>query len=208
MLRDRVFLSFHWHVWCLQEERQRLVSSSRFPKSGSWLVSCLLLCPIYIPWAGLAFLIVLSAVCSQSGKSQEKDLMVPVPRGCREWSCAARGELGSLLLQFLPTTPTVASGPTFLILLIPALASLIPFWVPFKPHCNPDLGSVWSAGTSQAVDRSHSPWHRCGLRDTRTAIPPDGHQDGPKGCGEQQEGEEHWESSGESSQGSREACMH
>lgn len=89
----------------------------------------------------------LCRVQPKNGKSQEKDVVVPVPRGCREGSSAATSQPGALLLHFLPTPPsTVASRPTFLILLVPALISLIPCWVPFKAHCNPDIGSVLSTG--------------------------------------------------------------
>lgn len=153
-------------------------------------------------------------VQAKGGKSQKKDLMVPVPRGCRDGSSAVTRELGALLLHSLPTPPSTDASPSFLILLVPAHISLIPGWMPFKPHCDPDIGSMWSA---RLWDRSCSPGHCCGLRDT---SPPeehqDGHQDGPKGCGhlqlvgcgKQQEGEGHLGILGEPSQGSKEACMH
>lgn len=120
MLKDRVFLSFHWHVWCLQEERQQLLSLLHFPKSSSCLVSWLLLCPISIPFSAVVCWGCIShcALCwvqPERGKSQKKDL--ELPQGCGEGSSAATSELGALLLHLLPTPPSrVAPHPTFLIL--------------------------------------------------------------------------------------------
>lgn len=150
-------------------------------------------------------------VHAKGGKSQKKDLMVPVPRGCRDGSSAVTRELVALLLHSLPTPPSTDASPSFLILLVPAHLSLIPCWVPFKPHCDPDIGSMWSA---RLWDRSCSPGHCCGLRDT---FPPRGDtrmdQRAIDTCswwnvGSSRKVKDIWESSGEPSQGSKEACMH
>lgn len=86
-------------------------------------------------------------VQAKSGKSQKKGLMVPVPRGHREGSAAATSKPDALPLHFLPMSPsTVASHPTFLIFLGPALVSEIPCWVLLEMYCSPDIDSMGSMG--------------------------------------------------------------